>query len=134
MDRVLLPMNLSPEKKEAVNLQMTKSLFFRTVQQALKLMPDEQFEAAMAMMDEIPEKLRKNFTGLLDYLPKSRGGRPPAFSLDIRRRAVQDIGHEYPSRDSLGEAIEVVARRYGMTPEYLCKVWRNRRRLREREV
>jgi len=47
---------------------------------------------------------------------------------------VQDIGHEYPNCNSLAEAIGVVAERYGMPPEYLHKVWKNRKRPRQREV
>jgi len=101
--------------------------------EALRLIPDEGFEKAMAMMDRIPADLRKNLKRALSSLPKSRGGRTPAFSVEIRRRAVQDIGHEYPNCDSLADAIDVVAVRYGMPREYLRKVWKNRKRLRQRE-
>ena len=134
IDSVVLPMKLTPEQKKVHNLFTRKSQFFKIMQKALMLMPDEDFEKAMAMMDRIPDDLKKNLKGALSSLPKSRGGRTPAFSLEIRRRAVQDIGHEYPNCNSLAEAIGVVAERYKMTPEYLHKVWKNRKRLRQREA
>ncbi len=106
----------------------------KSLEASLRRMPDESFEAAMTELDSMIEMSRKGFASGLAHLPKRRGGRHGAFSLDIRRRAVQDIGHEYPRCDSLREAIEVVAARNGMTPEYLHKVWKNRKRLRQREV
>jgi len=108
---------------------------FKGLEIPLRRAPDKEFETMMANLDELdPERMSKGLRNLLVHLPKNRGGRPPTFSLDIRRRAVQDIGHEYPNRDSLSEAIEVVAGRYGMTPEYLRKVWKNRKRLRQRDT
>jgi len=114
---------------------LKKSGVARGLEAKLRRMPDKQFETAMANLDFLaPERLSKSLRAALVHMPKNRGGRPPAFSLEVRRRAVQDIGHEYPNCDSLGESIEVVAERYGMTPEYLGKVWKNRKRLRQRET
>jgi hypothetical protein len=102
---------------------------------SLRRMPDEQFEAVMAQLDSMDpiEIMRQASTSVLGHLPKKRGGRPGIYKLEIRQRAIQDIGHEYPRCNSLGEAIDLVAVRYGMTSEYLHKVWKNRRRLRLRE-
>lgn len=102
----------------------------------LKHVSDDKFEALMAQLDSMEpvELMRTVLNTSLSQLPKKRGGRPGTFSLDIRRRAVQDIGNEYPRCDSFSEAINVVAARYGMPPEYLRKVWKNRKRLRHREV
>ncbi len=106
----------------------------KSCEASLRRMPDEKFEAAMAELDSIDvvEIMRKAFTTGLGHLPKKRGGRPGAFSLDVRQRAIQDIGHEYPRCNRLSEAIDLVAARYGMTAEYLRKVWKNRKRLRRR--
>ena len=100
----------------------------------LKQIPDEKFEAVIAEIDSIQssELMRGLFKTGLARLPKKRGGRPATFSLDIRRKAIQDIGNEYPRYDTLSEAIDVVAARHGMTSEYLRKVWKNRKRLRQR--
>jgi hypothetical protein len=102
----------------------------------LKHVQDDKLEAVLAEIDSMDpiEFARVALTAGLGKLPKKHGGRPPAFSLDVRRKAVQDIGNEYPRYDTLGEAIDVVAVRYGMTSEYLHKVWKNRKRLRQREV
>jgi hypothetical protein len=102
----------------------------------LKRVPDDRFEAVMALIDSMGpfELMRIGFKTGLSQLPKKRGGRPAAFSLEVRRKAVQDIGNEYPRYDTLSEAIDVVAARHGMTAEYLHKVWKNRKRLRQREV
>jgi len=99
----------------------------------LKHVPDDRLQAVMAEIDSMDpiEFARLTLTAGLGRLPKKRGGRPPAFSLDVRRKAVQDIGNEYPRYDTLREAIDVVAARYGMTTEYLRKVWKNRKRLRQ---
>ena len=101
----------------------------------LKHVPDDRLEALMAEIDSIDpiEMMRLVFTTGLGQLPKKRGGRPASFSLDVRRKAVQDIGNEYPRYDTLSEAIDVVAVRHGMTAAYLRKVWKNRKRLRQRE-
>lgn len=98
----------------------------------LKDVPDEKFEALMAGFDSMQadELMRGVFKRGLNRLPKKRGGRPGTFSLEVRQRAVQDIGHEYPRCDSFADAIALVANRYGMTTEYLRKVWKNRKRLR----
>jgi hypothetical protein len=97
----------------------------------LRKVPDKDFEGLMANIDLTPSLLHKAIKNSLKYMPKNRGGRPPAFSLEIRRRAIQDIGHEYPRCDSFRDAIELVAARHGMTPEYLRKVWKNRKRLKQ---
>jgi hypothetical protein len=104
----------------------------RTFEASLKPLPDDRFEAVMAELDsKAPvDLMRRAFTTGLGHLPKKRGGRPGMFSLDVRQRAIQDIGHEYPRCDSLADAIELVAGRYGMSTEYLRKVWKNRKRLR----
>ena len=101
----------------------------------LKQVPDEKFEAVIAEIDsrQNTELMRGLFKTGLARLPKKRGGRPATFPLDIRRRAIQDVGPEYARRDRLADAIDVVAARYGMPTEYLRKVWKNRKRLRERE-
>jgi hypothetical protein len=101
---------------------------------ALRRVPDKEFEGIMTKLDSMPNDLHKAIKDSLRYMPKNRGGRPPAFSLEIRKRAIQDVGHEYPRCDSFAEAVDVVAARYGMTAEYLRKVWKNRKRLRQREV
>lgn len=94
--------------------------------------PDEMFETFMAEIDTV-EVVRRAFTTGLKYLPKKRGGRPSEFPLQVRQLAIQEIGVEYPNCDSLAEAIEKVAARHGMTPEYLHKVWKNRKRLRRND-
>lgn len=101
----------------------------------LKHVPDDRLEALMAEIDSMDplEMIRLVFTKGLGQLPKKRGGRPATFPLNIRRRAIQDVGPEYARRDRLAEAIDVVAARYGMPTEYLRKVWKNRKRLRQRE-
>ena len=101
----------------------------------LKHEPDDRFEALMAQLDSMEpvELMRTVMSTGLAKLPKKRGGRPARFSLDVRRRAIQDTGHEYARRDRLADAIEVVAARYEMPTEYLRKVWKNRQRLRQRE-
>jgi len=91
--------------------------------------PDEMFEEFMREIDTVA-LIRRTFTTALKHLPKKRGGRPSEFPLQVRQLAIQEIGREYPNCDSLGEAIEKVAVRYGMKPEYLHKVWKNRKRLR----
>jgi len=102
----------------------------------LKHEPDDKLEAVLAELDSMQadELMRKVFKLGLAQLPKKRGGRPGTFSLDVRQKAIQDVGNEYSRCDSFSEAIDVVAARYGMTPEYLCKLWKNRKRLRHREA
>jgi hypothetical protein len=102
----------------------------------LEKVPDDKFEAVMAVLDSThpAELMRGVFKTGLDRLPKKRGGRPAMFSLDVRRRAVQDIGNELPRCDRLSDAVKVVAARYGMPTEYLRKLWKNRKRLRSREL
>jgi hypothetical protein len=101
----------------------------------LKTEPDDRFQALMADLDsmDLNELVRLALTTGFAHLPKKRGGRPPTFSLEARRLAVQDIGNEYPRCDSFTEAVNLVAARYEMRPEYLRKVWKNRKRLRQRE-
>ena len=101
----------------------------------LKHEPDHKFEALMAELDSMHpiEFMRTVLSTGLAQLPKKRGGRPATFSLDVRRKAIQDIGIEYARRDRLADAIKVVAVRYGMPTDYLGKVWKNRKRLRQRE-
>ncbi len=86
--------------------------------------------AEIDSMDPL-EMMRRVFTTGLGLLPKRRGGRPGMFSLDVRQRAIQDIGHEYARRPRLADAFEVVAARYGMPTKYLRKVWKNRERLKQ---
>jgi hypothetical protein len=95
----------------------------------LQRTPDKEFEAIMANLDALPNDVHKAFKDAIRYMPKNRGGRPAAFPLEMRKRAIQDVGHEYPRCDSFRDAIELVAHRYGMTPDYLRKVWKNRKRL-----
>lgn len=101
----------------------------------LKRVPDDRFEAAMAQLDSMGpfEMMRIGFKKGLSLLPKKRGGRPGMFPLDVRRRAIQDIGPEYARHPRLADAIEVVAARYGMPKKYLRKVWKNRERLKQPE-
>lgn len=102
----------------------------------LKHEPDEKFEAALAQLDSMQpdELMRIVFKVGLARLPKKHGGRPGTFSFEVRKRAVQDVGNEYSRCDSFSEAIDVVAARYRMEPKYLRKVWKNRKRLRNRDV
>jgi hypothetical protein len=102
----------------------------------LKHVPDDKFEAVMAEIVSMqPDGLMRTvLKSGLAHLPKKRGGRPPTFSLDVRGKAIQDIGIEYARRDRLADAIEAVAGRYGMPTEYLRKVWKNRKRLRNRDT
>jgi len=99
----------------------------------LKRVPDDKFEALMAEIDsmEPSELMRRVFKAGLSQLPKKQGGRPGMFSLDVRKRAIQDIGVEYARRPRLADAIETVAARYGMPTKYLRKVWKNRERLKQ---
>ena len=120
--------------KGVITQGLRKSSVFRSLEAQLQREPDKRFETIMANLDGLsPDTFRKTLKAFVTLMPKNRGGRPATFSLDIRRRAVQDIGHEYPRCDSLAEAIELVAARYGMTTEYLRKVWKNRKRLRQQE-
>ncbi len=101
----------------------------------LKHVPDDRLEALLAKIDSMDpvEIMRLVFTTGLGQLPKKRGGRPGMFSLEVRQRAIADIGHEYSRRPRLADAIEIVAARYGMPTKYLRKVWKNRERLKRRE-
>jgi len=101
----------------------------------LKHEPDDKVAALLAELDSMQpdELMRTVFKVGLAHLPKKHGGRPGTFSLDVRRRAVDDVGHEYSRCDSFSEAIDVVAARYGMESKYLRRVWKNRKRLRQRE-
>jgi hypothetical protein len=122
---------------EKQKMLMVKSLWREQQKQSeqfLRLIPDKAFEAIMTDLDSLPEKTHKVVKESLRQLPKDRGGRPPAFPVEIRKSAIQDVGNEYPRCNSFSEAIDVVAARYKMTPEYLRKVWKNRKRLRQREV
>src|SRR5262249_13791480 len=96
----------------------------------LRQVPDKEFETIMKDQDRLPTAMQKVVKDSLGLLPKNRGGRPSEFSLEIRRSAIRDIGPEYSQCDSFREAIERVAHRYGMRPNYLRKVWKNRKRLR----
>jgi hypothetical protein len=82
---------------------------------------------------KLAELMRTVFKTGLAQLPKKRRGRPGTFSREVRQRAVDDIGVEYARRRKLGDAIKVVAARYGMPTKYLQKVWKNRIRLRQKE-
>ena len=135
----LLGAHMLPEKDKKVWSRMirkgpaTKALAaFLT---RVKHEPDKKFEAFMAELDSMKtvELIRTVLSTGLAQLPKKRGGRPATFSLEVRRKAIQDIGVEYPRHDRLADAINVVAVRYGMPTEYLSKVWKNRKRLRQRE-
>src|SRR5215469_3627834 len=66
----------------------------------LKHVPDNKFEAVLAELDsmKLDELMRTVFKTGLAQLPKKRGGRPATFSLDIRQRAIDDVGHEYARR------------------------------------
>src|SRR5271157_2396761 len=61
-------------------------------EKAIQALPDSEFEVLMANLDAFPGFFRKMFKENIVYVPKSRGGRPPGAPLDIRRRAVQDLG------------------------------------------
>ena len=121
--------------RHVLNSSLGKKVM-KSFEVSLRLTPDEKFEAVMAELDSMDavEISRRAFTTALGHLPKKRGGRPGKFSLEVRQRAIQDIGHEYPRCNSLAEAMELIAARHGMTTEYLRKVWKNRKRLRQREV
>jgi hypothetical protein len=101
----------------------------------LKHEPDDRFEALVAHLDSMQpdELMRTVFKTGLAHLPKKHGGRPGTFSLDVRRRAVDDVGHEYSRCDNFSEAIDVVAARHGMDSKYLRRVWKNRKRMRNRD-
>jgi len=106
----------------------------KSFEASLRRMPDTKFESIMAELDTMDavEVTRKAFKVGLSHLPKKRGGRRGTFSRDIRQRAIEDLGHELP-RKTFAEAIDLVAIRYEMTPNYLRKVWKNRKRLRQLE-
>jgi len=135
----LLGTHMLPEKDKKIWSRMIRKGPARIAQAAfltsVKHEPDDKFEALMAKLDSMQsvELIRTVLSTSLTQLPKKRGGRPPTFSLDIRRKAVQDIGIEYARCDRLADAIRVVAARYGMPTEYLGKVWKNRKRLRQRQ-
>jgi hypothetical protein len=102
----------------------------------LKNEPDDKIEALFAELDSMQpnEVMHTVFKVGLASLPKKHGGRPGTFALEVRRRAVDDVSHEYSRCDSFSEAIDVVAARYGMEHKYLRRVWKNRKRLRNRDV
>jgi hypothetical protein len=123
-----------PIPKGRMTRGLLKSGVLRGLETQLRRASDKRFEKIMANLDGLnPDTFRKSLKAFVTLMPKNRGGRPATFSLDIRRRAVQDVGHEYPRCDSLAQAIELVAARHGMTTEYLRKVWKNRKRLRQHE-
>jgi len=100
----------------------------------LRRAPDRRFDSIMTRLAALdPTNVSRSLKMALLNMPKARGGRPPAFSLEVRRRAVKDIGNEYPECDRLTDAICLVAKRYGMSPDYLHKVWKNRKRLKSIE-
>lgn len=135
----LLGAHMLPEKDKKIWSGMIRKGPAKKVSAAfltrVKHEPDKKFEAIMAELDSMQpiEIVRTVLSTGLTQLPKKRGGRPATFSLDVRRKAIQDIGIEYARRDRLADAISVVAVRYGMSTEYLHKVWKNRRRLRQQE-
>jgi len=102
----------------------------KRLEEVCRQLPDTQVEELNTRLDTLPRVVRKMLSENLPNLPANRGGRPPAFPIDIRRHAIEDLAHELPRRD-FSEAVETVARRYGMSPDYLRKVWKNRRHLNE---
>lgn len=100
-------------------------------ERAIRALPDTDFEEVMANLDNFPGFFRKLVNENIVYISRNRGGRPPGAPLEVRRRAVQDLGVEYARCDTFKEAVDLVASRYNMTPDYLRKVWKNRRRLKE---
>ncbi|MGO9519261.1 MAG: hypothetical protein ACLPND_19685 [Candidatus Korobacteraceae bacterium] len=104
----------------------------KQVERMIRRVPDENFEVLMTQLDSMPGALRKIIKEKLVYLPKNRGGRPSEFPLDVRRRAIRDLGLEYSRCDSFKEAVELVAGRYEMTHDYLRRLFKNRKRLRQK--
>ena len=96
---------------------------------AWRRLSDAQFEEANAKLDALPSILRQSLSEGIGKLPANRGGRPPAFPIEVRRRAIEDLGHELPRTNSFSEAVNIVSARYGMPPDYVRKVWKNRKRL-----
>ena len=105
--------------------------FRKRYEAALRLLPDDQFEAENARLESQPGEIRKTLTQHLPNLPAKRGGRPPSFPKEIRRSAIDDLAHELRN-SSFGEAVTQVAARYEMTSDYLRKIWKNRKRLNTR--
>ncbi len=100
----------------------------------LRGMPDKKYESMMSSLEVLdPKDLGQLLKKALPRLPKNKGGRDAMFPLEVRRKAILDIGIEYARRDSLRDAVDAVAARYKMPPDYLRRVWKNRKRLRERE-
>ena len=100
------------------------------MEEMYRMVPDKDFEKIMSSLDTVTPDAQKDFRKAVAHFPKDRGGRPSEFPLEIRRKAIQDVRLERARCDSLRDAIETVARRYKMTPDYLRKVlWKNRKRL-----
>ena len=116
-------------KKSLQKRWWRKSPQFIKWEKMVRNAPDHAFEGLMSELDSMPAQIHKAFKDAAANTPKDRGGRPSAFPLDIRRRAIQDVRSERAQCDILSDAIDIVAKRYGMTPNYLRKVWKNRKRL-----
>jgi len=116
-------------KKDILRDLLAKRPGRARLEEMYREVPDEEFEKVMSSLDTIPRDAQKDFKAALAHFPKDRGGRPSEFPVEIRQKAIQDVRLERAHCDSLRDAIETVARRYKMTPDYLRKVWKNRKRL-----
>jgi hypothetical protein len=99
------------------------------IEEMYRAVPDGEFEKVMSSLETTTRAAQEDFKEAVKYFPKNHGGRPSEFLVEIRRKAIQDVRLERARCDSLRDAIEVVAKHYDMTPDYLRKVWKNRKRL-----
>lgn len=122
--------DLSEKRKKSVEKGFwTKSPQRMRWERIIRETPDKKFEELMSSLDGIPAQIHKAFKEAAANTPKDRGGRPPHFPLKVRRQAIQDLGPEYSRWSSFTEAVEIVAKRYGMETDYLRRLWKNRKRL-----
>jgi len=122
--------DVSEKRKKSIQ----KGLWNKSPQRArfkemFRKVPDKDFEKVMSQFENMPVSIHKSFKEALKHLPKDRGGRPSEFPPEIRRQAIQDVRSERARCDSLRDAIEMVAERHKMRPDYMRKVWKNRKRL-----
>jgi len=115
--------------KRFVQEAWKRSPLRKKYERIIRSMPDEAFEVEYARIDSQPAEIRRILHANIPHLPRRPGGRRASFSIDIRLRAIDDLAHEQRN-NSFADAVDLVAARYEMSPDYLRKIWKNRKRIR----
>ena len=112
--------------------KVTFAPFRKQYELKLRQLADEEFANESARLDSQPAEVRKSLSANIRTLPGQKGGRPASFTKEVRLRAIDELALEQRN-NSFPDAVDLIAARYSMSPDYLRKIWKNRKRLKKIE-